>query len=92
MSDHGSVAGYLLNSIDADLKRPDDITNPFDVDNCTIHTALAPFYFSRFFNFQSPFKILNSDSNLTRAKLAIIGLDCTALFGFEAVGNRESSA
>jgi hypothetical protein len=45
------------------------------------------------FNFQSPFKISNSsDSNLTRAKLAIIVLDCTVLFGFEAVGNRESRA
>ena len=51
---------------------------------------LAFFFFSCFFNFQSLFKILNSDSILTRAKLAIIVLDCTVLFGFEAVGNRES--
>ncbi len=62
------------------------------ISKFTVHTALASFFLSHFFNFQSPFKISNSDSNLTRAKLAIIVLDCTVLFGFEAVSNRESCA
>ncbi len=55
------------------------------------HSASFVLFFS-FFIFQSPFKLSNSDSNLTRAKLAIIVLDCIVLFGFEAVGNRKSRA